>query len=114
MKLLGAPNEIQAMQYSDMPTAGINAMSIDRLIDTLQRIDNMLFIEEGLLKGMIATKTSINAKLKGLEGTEYLIVYKREVENKSYERIGAEMNYSSRQVRRIFEKVGSKTVTQCQ
>ena len=108
VKLLGAPNELKAMEYSDMPTGNMNAMSIDRLIDNLQRIDNMLFIEEGLLKGMIATKTSINAKLKGLEGTEYLIVYKREIENKSYERIGQEMNYSSMQIRRIIKKVSER------
>lgn len=105
MKLLGAPNELQAMQYSDMPTAGINAMSIDRLIDTLQRIDNMLFIEEGLLKGMNATKTSINAKLKGLEGIPYKVMYKRHIENKTIIRIAQELNYSTRQVDRIINNM---------
>jgi len=107
MKLLGAPQEIQAMQYSDMPKASHNYMSIDRLADTINRLDNMLFIEEGILNGMIATKVKINAKLKGLEGIKYQVVYKREIENKSFERIGEECNYSGRQARRIFESIAN-------
>ena len=47
----------------------------------------MLEIEQGLLKGMIDTKVKINAKLKGLEGIHYKIMYKREIENKSLYRI---------------------------
>ena len=105
MKLLGGPQELKAMEYSDMPTAGINAMSIDRLIDSIRRIDDLLLIEEGLLKGMVATKVSISTKLKGLEGIQYKIMYKREIENKTFIRIAEELNYSVRQIMRIIEKV---------
>lgn len=107
MKLLGAPDELSGQQYSDMPTGSHNYMSIDRLVDSIRRIDNLLFIEEGILKGMIATKVSINAKLKGLEGTQYKIIYKREIENKTLIRIAEEVNYSVRQVMRIIEKVAN-------
>ena len=105
MKLLGAPDEMGAQQYSDMPTGSHNYMSIDRLVDSIRKIDNMLLIEEGLLKGMIITKTNINAKLKGLEGIQYKVIYKREIENKSLNRIAEELNYSVRQISRIIEKV---------
>lgn len=107
MKLLGAPQEIQAMQYSDMPKASHNYMSIDRLADSINRLDNLLFLEDELLKGMIATKVKINDKLKGLEGIEYRAIYKREIENKTLVRIAEELNYSTRQVRRILEKMST-------
>ena len=103
MKLLGAPQELQAMQYSDMPKASHNYMSLDRLAGSINRLDNLLFLEDELLKGMIATKIKINDKLKRLEGIAYKVAYKREIENKSFELIGQETNYSSRQARRIYE-----------
>lgn len=105
MKLLGAPNEIMGMEYSDMPTGNKNMMSIDRLVDALYKIDNMLEIEQSLLKGMVATKVKINSKLKGLKGIEYQIVYKRDIENKSFIKISQELNYSVRQIYRIIGKV---------
>lgn len=105
MKLLGAPQELKAMQYSDMPKGSHNYMSIDRLGDSINRLDNMLFIEENLLKGMLATKAKINDKLKGLEGIQYKVMYKREIENKTIIRIAEELNYSTRQVDRIISSV---------
>ena len=107
LKLLGGPQELKAMSYSDMPKSGENAMSIDRIIDTLNRIDNMLMIEQGLLDGMILTKVKINDKLKGLVGIQYQIMYKREIENKTLNRIAEELNYSTRQISRIIEKVAN-------
>lgn len=105
MKLLGAPQELKAMQYSDMPKGSHNYMSIDRLADSIDRLDNMLFIEENLLKGMLATKAKINDKLKGLEGIQYKVMYKREIENKTIIRIAEELNYSTRQVDRIISSM---------
>jgi len=104
-KLLSPPQDIKAQQYSDMPKGSRNFMSLDRLVDMIHRIDSMLDIENGLLKGMFETQDKINEKLKGLKGIEYQIVYKREFENKPYEVIARELNYSSRQIRRISEKL---------
>lgn len=107
MKLLGAPQEMKGMEYSDMPTGSHDYTSLDRLIPTLYKVDNMLLLEEKLLKGMIATKVKINGKLKGLEGIEYRVIYKREIECKSICRIAEELNYSERQITRIIKKVAS-------
>lgn len=108
-KLLLPPQDIKAQTYSDMPVGSRNFMSLDRLVDMIHRIDSMLDIENGLLKGMYETQSIINEKLKGLKGIEYRIVYKREFEDKSFEVIARELHYSSRQIRRILDKVN-----QCQ
>ena len=107
MRLLGAPQEIQAMQYSDMPKGSHNYTSIDRLVESVHNIENAIIMEEGLLERMIETKVSINAKLKGLEGITYQVIYKREIENKTLNRIAEELNYSVRQISRIIEKVAN-------
>ena len=104
-KLVDGPTLITGQQYSDLPTGNHNFMSLDRLVDMIHRIDSMLDIENGLLKGMFETQDKINEKLKGLKGIEYQVVYKREFENKPYEVIARELNYSSRQIRRISDKL---------
>ena len=105
LKLIGAPQELGCQQYSDLPKGSHNYMSLDRIIDTLHRIDSSLEIENGLLKGMFATQVQMNEKLKGLEGIEYNVVYKRDIENKSFSRIGEELNYSESQASRIYKKI---------
>jgi DNA-directed RNA polymerase specialized sigma subunit len=108
-KLLDGPQEISCQQYSDLPKGSHNYLSIDRVVDSLSRIDSMLEIENSLLKAMIITQTKLNEKLKGLQGIEYKIMYKREIEGKSFARIGQELNYSEMQVGRIFKKLECET-----
>lgn len=113
MKLLGAPSELCAQQYSDMPKGNHNYMSIDRIVDTLHRIDNMLEIENGLLKGMFDTQASISDKLKGLEGTQYKIMYLKTIIGKSCTDIALELNYSERHVRRILAEAQQNMSQKC-
>jgi hypothetical protein len=105
MKLLGGPTEISCQQYSEMPIGSKNAMSIDRIFEALNKIESILEIENGLLKGMVDTQIKINVKLKGLEGLQYKIMYKREIENKTIIRIAQELNYGVRKIYRELEKM---------
>jgi hypothetical protein len=104
-KLLNAPAELTGMQYSDMPSGSHNYMSLDRIYDAICKINSMIEIEKGLLKGMLHTQEHIEEKLKGLVGIEYKVVYKRELENKTICRIAEELNYSTKQIGRIIKKV---------
>jgi len=104
-KLLDAPMDIRGQQYSDMPVGSKNFMSLDRIVNIIYHIDNMLDIENGLLRGMFQTRDAINDKLKGLDGVDYQIVYKIDFEGKSFRTTAKELNYSSMQVGRIYKRI---------
>ena len=88
------PKEIQPVIYSDMPHGSKNFISLDRLVDGINRIDNQIYIETNLLEGMETTKTKIEEKLRGLEGIKYKIAYKKTIEGKTLQQIADELGYS--------------------
>ena len=110
LKLMYAsmPDELKAMTYSDMPKGGRNDMSLDRIIEQLNRLDSMIFIEENILVNMEDTEKQIGDKLKEFTGLNYKIAYMREVNHRSLQEIADELGYTLGYVKNLSSKVNKK------
>lgn len=103
VKLLDSnrPQEIQPVTFSDMPHGCKNFMSLDRIVEGINRIDNQLYIETSLIEGMESTRVKIEEKLKGLEGVKYKVAYMKVIEGKTYREIAVDLNLSEDRIRHI-------------
>lgn len=100
-----APDELKAMAYSDMPKGGRNDMSLDRIVENLNKIDSMIFIEESILSNMEDTEKKIGDKMKEFSGLNYKVAYMREVQKRSVQEIADELGYSFGYIQNLSAKV---------
>jgi len=105
MKLTEGPKELGAQQYSDMPHGSLNALSLDRTLQYIDSIDKKIIIEEELYRSMLETLLKLNNKLHNLQGLEYKVFYKKDIEGKTAQRIAEELNYSCRRIEQIIAKI---------
>lgn len=90
----GCPQEVNGQAYSDMPKGSRNDMSLDRIVDEISKIDNMLYIEEERLKVIEKYEKEISSKLDKLQGLHYKVYYLHEIEGKTYREIAIQLNIS--------------------
>ena len=97
---VNAPQEIQGMAYSDMPKgSGKNAMSLDRIIDGISRLDNITYIENRILQGMQVAANKIDTKIRQLEGIQYKVAYLHQIKGLTLEEVADELKYSHNYIR---------------
>ena len=106
--LFKGPKGYTPIDMSGMPKGSRNDISLDRLVEAVSKIDNMLYIEGELLKGMEETIKKIKGKLEGLEGNKYKVAYKRIIENKAYKEIANELHLSEDYVKHIGAELNKR------
>lgn len=89
-----APKEMSGQVYSDMPCGSKNYMSLDRIVEAINRIDNALYIERERIKILQELEKESSGKLKNFRGLEYKIMYYKEIENMSIQEIADTLGYS--------------------
>jgi hypothetical protein len=100
-----APRELSGMVYSDMPGGSKNYMSLDRIVDRIEKLDSALYIESSLLENMENTKGKIDGRIQNLQGIKYKVAYLREIEGKSYKEIAADLNMSEDRIKHIGAEI---------
>jgi len=71
----------------------------------VNKIDRDILIEEELYHSMLETLLVLNNKLGNLQGIEYKVMYKKDIEGKTQEQIAEELNYGVRHIRTIIAKI---------
>lgn len=100
------PKDIAPIDYSGMPHGSKNFMSFDRIWDSLQHIENMLYIETEILQGMEKTKGKIEGKLSDLQGLQYKVAFMHKLGGKSLQDIAEELGYSYQYIKEVNAKNG--------
>lgn len=100
----GAPKSVGSISYDGMPKGSAVHRSLDRTWEDIRRIDNMLFLENEILKNNLKIKNQMNERIDALEGIEYKIVYMRDIEGESLNDIAKEIGYNYDYVRRVYAR----------
>jgi hypothetical protein len=103
--LLKGPQDITGIDYSRGPGSGqVIHISMDRIIDRIDRIERRLAVEKGILDQKKKTKKKIDEKLKGLTGLEYKVRYMKDIGGKTLKEIAKELGYSYDWIREVNSK----------
>jgi len=100
-----APGGVGGINYDGMPKGSRNYMSLDRIVERVEKIDSTLYIETSLLENMQNTKKQLEDKIKDLKGIKYKVAYRREIEGKTYKEIAADLNMSEDRIKHIGAEI---------
>lgn len=77
----------------------------EKLIDEMEKLNSMIFLQEGILKGLYATKASIDKKLKNLKGINYDVAYLKLVEGYNLQAIASNLHLSYDRIKHISSMI---------
>jgi hypothetical protein len=103
-ELTGAPKELKAQVYTDMPRGGA-PIDYSRLKEGMTRLEHMLEIEERTLNIMQESEKVLDDKLKRLEGIDYRVAYLIQVKNRSLQQVADELGYSIGYIKNISASI---------
>ncbi len=83
----------------------LNALNYKKLIDEMEKLNSMIFLQEEILKGYYEAKQNIDVKLKTLKGINYNVAYLKLVEGYSLKAIAIELNISYDYAMKISAKI---------
>lgn len=90
-----------------------NDMTVDRIVDEISKLDNMIYIEECIIQRINRDIVKIRDYIKGLSGLECKIQTMRLIEGKSLKQIADDLGYSYEHIRRVASKnVGNMLQTE--
>ena len=105
----GSPKELKAMVYSDMPKGG-TAIEYERLVEGMNRLENILEIENRILLSLEVSEQNLNDKLKRLEGIDYKVAYLVQIKDYSLQEVADELGYSLGYIQNISSAIKRERV----
>jgi DNA-directed RNA polymerase specialized sigma24 family protein len=103
----GAPKDIGCMSYDGMPKGSRNDMTLDRIIEAIQKCDSHLYLAHEELTVKQRAKAEIEGIMSNLEGLEYQVFYHRVVKGMTQEQTAEIIERCTRQVQNIEKKLKS-------
>ncbi|WP_061317549.1 hypothetical protein [Clostridium botulinum] len=76
-----------------------------RLMSECEKLKNMIFLQDNILKRLYETKKNIDEKLKDLKGIKYDVAYLKLVEGYSIQAIASKLNISESYAMKISAKI---------
>ncbi|WP_061316886.1 hypothetical protein [Clostridium botulinum] len=76
-----------------------------KLMIECEKLTNMIFLQDNILKGLYETKKNIDEKLKDLEGIEYKVAYLKLVKGYTINDIAKELHISEIYAKKISAKI---------
>jgi hypothetical protein len=99
------PKEMKGMTYSDMPKGSANYTSIDRIFETISKLESHLYLAEENLKSKRKSKKDIEGVMARLEGVENKVFYLNRIKGIPLIKVAEEIGYSVRQTERISGEI---------
>lgn len=91
---MSGPTEVRGIDYTQPNVQGSGQISFEDYLIRSRRLKNHIFLHEEALKTMKESRNKIKNRLKGLEGLDKKVCYKRDIEDKSLVDIAKELGYS--------------------
>ena len=85
-------------------------MSLDRIVEAINRIDNALYIEKERIKILQELEKETSEKLNNLRGLEYKVMYFREIEGMNNQEIADTLGYSYQTVANLISDINKRDV----
>lgn len=102
------PAEVKSINMDGMPKGCSNDLSFDRIVEGIQHWDYMMQIEQNNIDRVKARLKEIDDAMKNIEGLQFQVVYKRDIENRSLQEIADELGYAYSTVANISAKYPRK------
>jgi len=103
----GAPKDISAINLDGMPKGSRNDMTLDRIIESIHKVESHLYLAEEELKCKTQSRIDIENILGKMEGMEYQVFYYRVVRGLTQEQTAEAIERCTRQVQNIEKKIKS-------
>jgi archaellum component FlaC len=101
-----APKFAGVVDYSkDRVSGGQLPLSLDKIVERLNKIDDNLTLLTEQLRGKKDAKQKIEKMLGELEGLDYKVAYMRDVLNMTLHEIADKLGYSHDHIRRVSSRV---------
>lgn len=105
-----APRFNPVLDYSkDMVQNGYVPMSLDKILERLNKIDDSIAMVLEVLKAKKDALTKIEIMLEKLEGLEYRVAYMRDIKKMRLFDIAKELGYSHDWIKRISSRIKKST-----
>ena len=88
------PKDITGINYSSQPRGSAIYISLDRILDRIERVEKRLEISKEILFQKIETKNKIDLKIKELNGLDAKVVYMRDIARMSLKEMADKLGYS--------------------
>lgn len=102
------PSEINSIEYDGMPKGSPEHKSVLEIVEKVNRINNMIFIETESLKIKKNTFKRINDKISNIQNLDKKIIFMKNVQNKSLKKIAEELGYNYDYIRRVHANANKK------
>jgi len=100
----GAPRELKAMQYSDMPKGGCET-DYAHLVEGMRILENKIDIENRILKNKVESLKKQDDKMNEFEGLDYKVAYLMQIKGYSVKEVASELGYVDSYIGNISARV---------
>lgn len=102
--MMNGPRDITGIDYSREPGGKAIHISMDKILDRMNRIEKRLEAEKEILEKKLNTKNEINEKMKALIGLDAKVVFMRDIEKKDLKEIAETLGYSYQYIKEVSAK----------
>jgi Mg2+ and Co2+ transporter CorA len=102
--MMNGPRDITGIDYSREPGGQAIHISMDRIIDRINRIERRLEVEKEILEKKLNTKEEINEMMRTLIGLDAKVVFMRDIEKKDLKEIAETLGYSYQYIKEVSAK----------
>jgi DNA-directed RNA polymerase specialized sigma24 family protein len=95
------PHDISAMNMDGMPHGNFSPLSLDKIVENLQRCQSMIDIEEDILQRLRQTKQDIDSKINSLQGLYFKVANMRYIRGMTLQEIASELDYSLDRIKQV-------------
>ena len=106
IKQLHEPKDIKAICYDGMPHGNYSEISLDRIVEYINKYDSMVEIETNILQQLEKAKDEIDKKINSLTGLYFKVAYMKEIEGKTLQEIADKLGYSIDRIKQVSAELG--------
>ncbi|WP_110939832.1 sigma factor-like helix-turn-helix DNA-binding protein [Geosporobacter subterraneus] len=102
--MLNGPKDITGIDYSREPGGQAIYISMDRILDRIQRIERRLKVEREILEQKKQIKVSIDEKIQQLSGLDAKVVRMRDIDKLTLREIADILGYSEIWIKKVSSR----------
>jgi hypothetical protein len=103
------PKDITAISFDGMPKGSRNDMTLDRILESLHKVESHLILAEEELQRKTQSRINMEGILSKMESMEYQVFYYRVIRKLTQEQTAEAIERSTRQIKRIEKKIKNVT-----
>lgn len=103
-KMKRGPSDINSIDYSGMPRGSQEQKDLKRYIEEIQRLENLIYLDEEILRIKKETLRKIESRINNFKGIEHKVLI-RVLKGKNLKEISDELGYSYDWIKKVNAKI---------